>query len=366
LYAHQRLSGGAYSSLGNTSVYADGQAWLVAGGACVAGAGAGSTNAICSDGYELSGHVTPACGGGTTSYLTAGNSSLNASPCAAGVGPRPVAPLSTAMPPEPNTDTNAIATLQGTGGAACTPGAVLPSIVAGGITWGTGLAPAPVKDASGFWHFKPSCYGYLSLSSVAGGISARQIGVESALQTHFITASLPAASTAGTLLVATINSLTTPNKFAGPAGWTSAAEINNVTEGRSEIWYYANYPGGISSATFTMNPATVSGAAQISEWNGAATVAPLDQSGTTSINVPSASATTSTVGAMAQAGELVITNIGFKIAAGNTYAQGAGWNSIAKDNTFGFASEYRLDLPVGTASETSTTTIASNWANVIA
>src|SRR5258706_1200559 len=88
--------------------------------------------------------------------------------------------------------------------------------------------------------------------------------------------------------------------------------------------------------------------------------------GQTGMVVPAASTTVSTVGAIAQPGELVITNMGFKIAAGNTYTQGAGWNSIVKDNTFGFASEYRLDLPAGTASETSTTTVPSNWADAIA
>jgi hypothetical protein len=366
LYAHQRLSAGAYSSLGNASVYADGQAWLVAGGSCAGGASTGSTNAICSDGFELSGHVTPACGGVTTSYLTAGNSTVNANPCAAGVGPQPVSAPSIALPPDPNTDTNAIATLQGSGGAACTPGAVLPNIVAGGVTWGTGLAPAPVKDASGFWHFKPSCYGYLNFSSVSGGISARQIGAESAVQSHFITASLAVASTAGTLLVATINSLTTPNKFTGPAGWTSAAEINNATEGRSEIWYYPNNPGGISTATFTMNPATVTGAAEITEWNGAATLAPLDQTGSLSLTVASPTATIATAGAMTQSGELVITNNGFKVAAGQTYTPGAGWNSTVLDNGFGYGSEYRLDLPAAVASETVTTSAATQWANVIA
>ena len=366
LYAHQRLSGGAYSSLGNASVYADGQAWVSGGGACVAGASSGSASAICSDGYELSGHVTPACGGVTTSYLTAGNSTVNGSPCAAGVGPQPVAPLSNLLPPEPDTDTNAIATLQGTGGAACTPGGVYPNIVAGGITWGTGLAPAPVKDAAGFWHFKPSCYGYLNLSSVSGGISAKQIGVESAVQNHFITASLPAASTAGTLLVATITSLTTPTKFAGPAGWTSAAEVNNATEGRSEIWYYPNNPGGITSVTFTMNPATISGAAEISEWNGASTIAPLDQSGTLSVTVASPTSTIATGGAMAQSGELVITSNGFKIASGQTYTPAAGWNSAVLDSGFGYGSEYRLDLPAAIASETVTASAATQWADVIA
>src|SRR5439155_1324150 len=117
-----------------------------------------------------------------------------------------------------------------TGGSACSAAGVYPNIVAGGITWGTGQAPAPTKDAAGFWHFKPSCYGYVTLGNVAGGITAKQIGAESAVQNHFITGTLPVASTAGTLLVATINSLTTPNKFAGPAGWTSAAEIDNPAE----------------------------------------------------------------------------------------------------------------------------------------
>jgi hypothetical protein len=365
LYAHQNPASGAYSRFGNVSVYTDGQSWTGVGGSCSPGANSGSTNAICADGFELSGHVAMTCGG-ATQFLSAANSAVNANPCSAGVGAQPVPPLSSMLPPDPNADAAAIATLQGTGGSACSAAGVYPNIVAGGVTWGTGQAPAPTKDASGFWHFKPSCYGYLTLGSVAGGITPRQIGAESAVQTHFITATLPAASTAGTLLVATINSLTTPNKFTGPAGWASAVEIDNPTEGRSEIWYYPNNPGGITTATFTMNPATVSGAAEISEWNGAATISPLDASGTTSISVPVSSATTSTLGAMAQSGELVITNIGFKIVAGNTYSQGAGWNSIVKDNSFGYASEYRLDLPAGTASETSTTTAPTNWANVIA
>ncbi|HET7466035.1 MAG TPA: pilus assembly protein TadG-related protein [Candidatus Dormibacteraeota bacterium] len=365
LYAHQNPASGAYSELGNVRVYAGGQSWLNGGGSCIAGANSGSSNAICADGYELSGHSGTACGG-TTEYLSAANAAINSNPCAGGVGAQPVPPLSALLPPDPNADPAAIATLQGTGGSACSAGGAYPNIVAGGITWGTGLAPAPTKDAAGFWHFKPSCYGYLTLGSVAGGIAIKQIGAESAVQTHFITATLPVASTAGTLLVATINSQTTPNKFAGPAGWTSAVEQDNPAEGRSEIWYYPNNPGGITSATFTMNPATVSGAAEITEWSGAATLAPLDQTGATSVTVPATSATTSTVGAMAQSGELVVTNIGFKIAAGNSYSQGAGWNSIVKDNAFGYASEYRLDLPAGTASETSTTTTASAWANVIA
>jgi len=368
LYAHQRLNGGAYSSLGNASVYADGQAWVSGGGACVAGGSSGSTSAICSDGYELSGHVTPACGGGTTSFLTAGNSTLNASPCAAGVGPQPVAPLSTALPPDPNTDANAIATLQGTGGSACSAGAVYSNIVAGGTTWGTGQAPAPTLDASGFWHFKPSCYGYLNLTTAAGAgvISLRQTGAESPRQTHFLTPSLPAPSIAGTLLVATISSDPSPNKTTAPVGWQLAVDINQAVEGRTEIWYYPNNPGGITTVQFATNPAGIAGQMQLTEWNGVLAVAPLDQTGSQAVAGLSTTTTVSTSGATAQAAELVITNIGFQSPAGQTYTRGASWNSLLNDTPGGFASDYRLDLPAAVAGESVSVSHSTAWSNAIA
>ena len=365
IYAHDNPTSGAYSSLGNVRVYTDGQSWTGVGGSCAAGASSGSTNAICADGYELSGHTAPACS--ATDFLTAGDAAINADPCAGGVGPQPVPPLSAALPPDPNADPAAIATLQGTGGSACTSGGAYPTIIAGGITWGTGLAPAPTKDASGFWHFKPSCYGYLDFTNAsAGGITSKQIGPESTRQTHFITATLPAASTLGTLLVATINSDDTPNKFTAPAGWIEAVQVDTTPDRRTEIWYYPSNPGGISSATFALNPATISGEAQLSEWSGVAAVAPLDQTGTFSAAVATTTATTSTAGALAQTGELVITNMGFTIAAGQTYNKGAGWNATVSDTANGFASEYRLDLPAAIASETVTTSQASQWANAIA
>jgi len=369
VYAHDRFDAASstYSDLGNVSVYANGQAWIGGGGACSAGGSSGSSNAICADGFELSGHTATTCGtSGASAYLAAGDAVINPNPCAAGTGPQPVAPLSTNLPPEPNTDPAAIATLQGTGGAACTPGGVYPNIVVGGVTVATGMGPVPAKDVSGFYHFKPSCYGYMDLTSLAGGISNRQIGPESAFQTHFLTATLPANSQAGTLLVATVTAASTPNKFAAPAGWVSAAEANQPGEGRSEIWYYPNNPGGISSATFTMNPATVGGNSQISEWLGAATVAPLDQSGSSMVAVPTATTVIATSGAMAQTGELVLTADGFKIAGGQTFSRAAGWTGLVTDLTQGYSSEYRLDLPVGVASETLTTSQASLWANVIA
>ncbi len=365
IYAHDRTATGSFSGLGNVRVYTDSQTW-VSGGSCVAGANTGSANAICADGFELSGHLTPACAAATSQFLAAANALVNANPCAAGVGRPPVTPVPSTLPPDPNTDASAIGTLQGTGGAACTTGGVYGNIVAGGITWGTGQAPAPTLDASGYWHFKPSCYGYLNfVNAGGGGISRRQVGAESARQTHFITASLPAASTAGTLLVATLSSDPTPNRTVGPAGWLVAADVTQPGEGRTEIWYYASNPGGITNVTFTSNPANIAAQVQLSEWNGALALNPLDQFGTSAVGVATTTTTISTAAATAQSNELVVTNMGFGIGAGQTYTHGANWNPLLTDLT-GFASEYRLDLPAGVASETVTTSQASLWANTIA
>ena len=124
LYAHARFdaASGTYSDLGNAAVYADGQAWVGAGGSCVAGASSGSSTSICADGSEVTGHVTPTCGSGTSAFLLAGDVAVNPNPCAAGTARQPVKSVSTALPPEPNLDSNAVATLQGTGGAACVGG----------------------------------------------------------------------------------------------------------------------------------------------------------------------------------------------------------------------------------------------------
>jgi putative Flp pilus-assembly TadE/G-like protein len=368
IYAHDRFdaTSSTYSDLGNTSVYAGGQAWVGGGGSCAAGSTSGSSNALCADGYQVSGHNATTCGvAGTSAYLAAGDAAINPNPCAAGTGAQPVAPLSSLLPPEPNTDPAAIATLQGTGGAGCTPGGAYPNIVVAGTTVGTGDTPAPVKDASGFYHFKPSCYGYLDLTSMAGGISNRQVGPRVGPVTHFVTPTLSSPSQANNLLVATINCLTTPNRFQAPANWVQGAEANLAGSGRTEIWYYPNAPA-TSSATWTINPANINCEAQMTEWSGAATASPLDQTGT-STTLLSTSGSISTAGATAQSGELVITADGFnKAVPGQTFAPGAGWTAATADPANGFASEYRVDLPPGVDSETVTGNPATPWSLVIA
>jgi hypothetical protein len=359
-YAHQRFdaASGTYSDLGNVSVYSDGQSWS-APGTCAALLNSGSTSAICADGYELSGHTTPTCAGAGTSFLSAGDAAVNPDPCAAGTAPQPVPPLSTALPPEPNTDAAAIATLPGN--VACSSGAVYPNLVIAGTTVGTAEAgtPVPAKDAAGLYHFKPSCYGYMDLTTLKGGVITRvQVGAE-ASKRNGPTLTLPLASTSGTLLVATFRGDPNNGMYTAPAGWVRAGGINQGGTGRVEIWYYPDNPGGIASATFgTPNSAT----GQMTEWSGVALVSPLDQVGMSEIDPNTTTAVNATPGAMTAANELVITDEVYNIGGGSTFTPGPGWNSLVLDVPSGYSSEYRLDLPPGVASETVTTSQATPWA----
>ena len=368
LYAHAQLDAASstYSDLGNVSVYTDGQTWTTAG-SCVAGSVA---SAICSEGFELSGHTTPTCGAVATSYLLAADKTINPNPCAAGTAPQPLAPLSTTLPPEPNTDPAAIASLQGNGGAACAAGTTYPPIILNTVTIGRGLGGTPARDASGYYHFKPSCYGYLDLASfgiLPKAISNVQTGPVVTAK-HFITPTLGAASTAGTLLVAEIRSDATPTRFIAPANWVEAGvPSQNGASPRTEIWYYPNNPGAITNATFTITPATLDSTAQMSEWRNVATVNPLDVTGNFAPGSNALTGTVSTAGATATANELVITADGLiEGQAGQTITTPAGWNSLANDPTDGFNADYRLDLPAAVASETVTATVSTSWSLVIA
>ncbi|HKV87928.1 MAG TPA: hypothetical protein VJT78_08040 [Candidatus Dormibacteraeota bacterium] len=368
-YAHQRFdaASGTYSDFGNVSVYTDGQTWT-APGTCAALLNTGSSSAICADGYELSGHNAPACAAGTTSFLSGGDAAVNSNPCAAGVARPPAASVSVNLPPEPNTDRFATATLPG--GTPCSSGAAYPAFIVAGAKVGSAEAttPAPVKDAGGFYHFKPSCYGYLDLTTFkAAGIANRQIGARVGPVRHFVTPTIPLGSKAASLLVATINVANTPNSLTAPANWVQAAQVDQAGAGPTQIWYLpvAFNLGGITQAQFTVLPASRAFAAdaQLSEWTGAAA---LDQTGAATF-ANAASATVSTTGATTQAGELVITADGFsKRVARQTFTKGAGWTAATADPAHGFASEYRVNLPAGVESETVTAARPTAWALAIA
>src|SRR4029077_18030195 len=84
-----------------------------------------------------------------------------------------------------------------------------------------------------------------------------QTGTLATSTTGNVTPTLSSASTAGTLLVAVLTNKTSLNAFTGPANWVSAIVGSNVCCGRAQIWYYANNPGGITSAAFTSAGGTV-------------------------------------------------------------------------------------------------------------
>jgi hypothetical protein len=377
LYAHTRfdVTSSTYSDLGNASVYADNQMWVGGPGSC----SPSPSNAICADGYELSGHVTPTCGTTSTSaFLSVGDAAVNPNPCAPLVARPPVPPippLSTNMPPEPNTDLTAINQLVGPSGAklgaACAPLGTPPTISVKGKVVGTSLAPPPtIPDANGFYHFQPSCYGFLNIGPLSAGISKVQVGPIVTAK-HFITPTfVPGPTTPGTLLVAMIRSDATPTKFDAPAGWSEAGvPSQSGTSPRTEIWYLPGNlnPGGVPDTKFTITPANIDSTAQVSEWRNVAAVNPLDQTGNFSVGANQLTATVSTAGATTLANDLVITNDGMlEGQAGQTISNPAGWNSLANDPTDGFSSEYRLDLAAAVASEKETASVATAWGIVIA
>ncbi len=175
LYAHARVAAGTYSDLGNIGVYTDGQApWKTAAGRCPAPA----NNAICADGYELSGHNVPACAPVGTSFLLPGDAAVNPNPCAVGTAPQPVPPVALAPPPEPNLDPSIFVKLPG--GVPCKAAAppIYPNIQVGPpfVVIGTGLGPAPIKDLLGYYHFLPGCYGYLDISKLPTGLAVLNPG----------------------------------------------------------------------------------------------------------------------------------------------------------------------------------------------
>ena len=113
----------------------------------------------------------------------------------------------------------------------------------------------------------------LAIASVRLGVVNVQIGVGTALSPgNVVTPTLPAVSTAGTLLVAIVNAGASATQSTAPAGWVIVPTgINQPGCCRSEIWYYANNPGGINSAAFTM-AAGNQGIAQMTEWKNVSTV----------------------------------------------------------------------------------------------
>jgi hypothetical protein len=180
---------------------------------------------------------------------------------------------------------------------------------------------------------------------------------------------VPAATTAGTLLVATLAYSGSSPAFVGPSGWTRGPNVANASGG-TEIWYYGGNPGSISSVTFTYTTTTVPGAGgALSEWSGLAPTSPLDKSGTaTAASVASVTVATSTN--VAAAGELAITSFSHVPSNSNQSfnAPPTNWTNLVKlTGANAFTSDYRLGVPTGSpASEVETSNRTGSWAAAIA
>ena len=205
----------------------------------------------------------------------------------------------------------------------------------------------------------------VGVSSAGAAISLKQTGPETTSTTNSVSPTL-SSSTSGTLLVAVISTAST-NSVSGPSGWTRATGTSSSNAGRADIWYYANNPGGITSATFSVGSG--SGGAmmgEITEWNGVALSSPLDQTGTSTCSFTS-SCSVSTSGSTTLSNEVGITFFTTGSSA-CSFGAGFGWTHIFSDpSSFDSVADYRLSLSTATASETETDCGTSNsWVGAIA
>ena len=199
----------------------------------------------------------------------------------------------------------------------------------------------------------------VAATPASAAIALVQKGNEASGGGQQITATLNSGTTAGDLLVATVqdlNSNCATDNWTAPAGWVKATSIcrGGSTNGPAQIWYYLNVSAGITSVTFNTGSSGANSIAQLSEWSGVATSSPLDQTGTASNTNGNTSLTITTTGNISAAGELAITS--FDTNSGlSSFAPGTNWNSILSDPGNGFDSDYLIGPASGsTLSETVT------------
>jgi hypothetical protein len=180
-----------------------------------------------------------------------------------------------------------------------------------------------------------------------------------------VTATLPAASKAGNLLVFTgYNDSCGTCGFSGPAGWTRAVRVFNTGFAFwSEIWFRAATPAGVTSAQFTSSGSNAGG--QLSEFGGFSGSTPLDKTGTFVDTTGGFTATVATSSATTVAGELAVTH--FVIDKPPvTFTSPAGWTHLVNDGNNGQLSDYQVTASAAVISEQVTDNDNPQWAATIA
>ena len=205
-------------------------------------------------------------------------------------------------------------------------------------------------------------------ADASGTIAKVQAGPLANSSTGSLALTVPANSTAGNLLVASLVYTSTTPSFSGPAGWTRGPHVASAS-GETEIWYDPNNAGGIASATFTFTSGPIAGG-QLSEWSGVATTSPLDQSATATAT--SSTSVTVTTAATAASGELGVTSFEEALSSSSTvtFTPGTGWTNLVStagtNFTAQFTSDSKLGLAAGTVSEKETSSQSGTCAGVAA
>jgi hypothetical protein len=192
-----------------------------------------------------------------------------------------------------------------------------------------------------------------------------QIGPSVASTGGSVACTLPAASTAGTLLVACLaNSL--GNAFTAPPGWMVADDLLNAA-----VLYYPGNPGGITTATFTAAGSCRGTMAEFS--TAAGTTQALDKAGHNATTPPATSFPVTATGSSA-AGDLGIASFGdiFSTAtSGASWTLPAGYTVLRTivDHLVNQSASYKIGLSAGTQSVTAAYSSSANqtgWAGVFA
>jgi hypothetical protein len=211
----------------------------------------------------------------------------------------------------------------------------------------------------------------IDAQAAGASIALVQKGVEAGGGGTSVTATLPASTTAGDLLVATVqdlNSNCATDNYTAPAGWVKAAHVcrAGTNPGPLEIWYDANVSAGISSVVFNTGSSGANSLAQLSEWSGAATSSVLDQTGTATNANSTTTPSVTTSGSLAASGELAITS--FDTSSGlSSFTPGTGWTSLRSDPGSGLDVDYDIGPASGSAlTETITSSPQTTYGAAVA
>lgn len=181
----------------------------------------------------------------------------------------------------------------------------------------------------------------------SGSFSFKQAGT-AALGTGSITVTLPSpGSTAGNLLVATIQGMTSDGNALGQftpptgSGWRLAKSVTSPVgssgSGRVEIWYYPGTPdspgcpGGVTSVTFTATDSTASCRGALTEFSvpaGSGMIAVLDAPGQASGSSGGTFSLTAASGNVGNALGIAVAGDFFSSAVSGTWTGPSGWPYI--------------------------------------